>query len=61
MICVYAPTDETEEETKDEFYEHLENTYDSIPQHDVKIVIGDVKTNFMNTWRIHMIQYHNMM
>jgi len=30
LICVHAPTEETEEEVKDKFYEELEEVYDIV-------------------------------
>lgn len=41
VVCVYAPTEEKDEETKEEFYEQLELLMDGIPKADVKIVLGD--------------------
>jgi len=42
LICVHAPTEETEEEVKDRFYEELENVYDGADCHDVKMILGDM-------------------
>ena len=42
LICVHAPTEETEEEVKDRFYEELENVYDGAAGHDVKMILGDM-------------------
>jgi len=43
VICTYAPTENSHEETKDTFYEQLEHTYDSIPRYYTKIIIvGDL-------------------
>ena len=41
LICVHAPTNEKDEDTKNDFYAKLEDTYDRCPSHDVKIVLGD--------------------
>ncbi|XP_078682172.1 uncharacterized protein LOC144916725 [Branchiostoma floridae x Branchiostoma belcheri] len=43
IVQVYAPTDDAEESIKDQFYELLQDTFDSIPNHDVKILMGDFK------------------
>ena len=40
-ISVHAPHEKKEEIVKDEFYEQLEREYNSLPQNDVKIIIGD--------------------
>lgn len=42
FICGHAPTEETEDSKKDEFYGKLERMYDAAPRHDVKIILGDM-------------------
>ena len=41
MQC-YAPTNDAEEEAKDTFYLQLQKALDSVPSHDVLLVIGDL-------------------
>jgi exonuclease III len=41
FISIHAPTEEKEEDIKDQFYERLERTYDEIPRNDIKIILGD--------------------
>lgn len=41
MINIYAPTEETESNEKDEFYHKLERVLDALPSNDVKIILGD--------------------
>ena len=41
LICAHAPTEDKDDDTKDIFYELLEDTYDRCPGHDIKIVLGD--------------------
>ena len=41
LINMHAPTNDSEEEAKDMFYELLERAYDACPNHDVKLVMGD--------------------
>ena len=41
LISAHAPTEEKSEEVKEIFYNQLENIFDSIPRHDMKIVLGD--------------------
>ncbi|XP_023312234.1 craniofacial development protein 2-like [Anoplophora glabripennis] len=41
IINVHCPTEEKEEEEKEEFYERIEGVYNKIPRYDVKMVIGD--------------------
>ena len=42
IIACYAPTEEAEEEEKDELYEQLEEEIRTTPRHDVLMVIGDL-------------------
>jgi exonuclease III len=41
LINIHAPTNDSEEEAKDQFYEQLERAYAACPSHDVKFVMGD--------------------
>ena len=41
-IQVYAPTEDADEAEKDKFYDQLQNTIDDIPNHDIKLLIGDI-------------------
>ena len=41
IINVYAPTEDTDEETKDEFYDKLEETINEIQSQNVLLVVGD--------------------
>jgi hypothetical protein len=41
LINIHAPTNDSEEEAKDKFYEQLEQAYAAWPSHDVKLVMGD--------------------
>ena len=42
VIVCYAPTNESPEEIKDEFYAELQNVIDEIPERDMKIVVSDM-------------------
>jgi len=41
IINGYAPTEDKNETTKDEFYERLNMIYDQLPKSNVKILLGD--------------------
>ena len=41
IVQIYAPTNEADEDTKEEFYEILQRTLDDIPKHDMVVVMGD--------------------
>ena len=42
VIQVYAPTNDVEDDSKEEFYEQLQREVEAIPRHDVLIVMGDL-------------------
>ncbi|CAH1721690.1 unnamed protein product [Aphis gossypii] len=42
IICAYAPTESGNKEVKDAFYEELEQVYDTIPSHCIKVLLGDM-------------------
>jgi exonuclease III len=42
LINIHAPTNDSEEEAKDQFYEQLERAYAACPSHDVKLVNAKV-------------------
>lgn len=41
ILNIHAPTEEKEEEVKNEFYEEMDRIIDKIPKRDVIIVVGD--------------------
>ena len=41
VIQIYAPTNEADDEVKDDFYEHLQQIVDKVLRHDMLLVIGD--------------------
>ena len=42
LINAHAPTNESTEEIKEEFYEKLSKAYSNCPRHDIKIILGDM-------------------
>jgi exonuclease III len=42
IIFVHAPTEEKDETIKNSFYDRLDRTYQKMPKHDIKIIIGDM-------------------
>jgi hypothetical protein len=44
LINIHAPTNDSEEEAKDQFYDQLEPGYAVCPSFDVKLVIGHANT-----------------
>ena len=42
IIQCYAPTNEAEDEVKDEWYEQLNHVVSKVPRHDLLLVIGDL-------------------
>lgn len=41
MIQCYAPTNDSEDEVKDQFYHRLQSVIDNFPERGVTILIGD--------------------
>jgi hypothetical protein len=41
LINLHAPTNDSEDEAKDQFYEQLDRAYATCPSHDVKLVTRD--------------------
>ena len=41
VIQIYAPTEPSSDNEKDEFYNQLQQTIDNIPRYDIKLLIGD--------------------
>ena len=42
VIQVYAPTKESRDDEKDDFYDQLQATFDTCNRHDVVIIMGDL-------------------
>ena len=42
VIVCYAPTEDGEEENKDQFFDQLETAIRTTPQHDMRSVAGDL-------------------
>jgi len=40
---VHAPSEEKSDDSKDSFYEELEQVFDHFPKYQMKIVLGDFK------------------
>jgi hypothetical protein len=45
IFFLSAPTNDSDEEVKDQFYEQLKRAYAACPSHDVKLVMGDANAN----------------
>ena len=41
VIQIYSPTNEAEEDDKASFYDQLQKEFDTVPNYDMVIVIGD--------------------
>uniref|UniRef100_A0A915J2K9 Craniofacial development protein 2-like n=1 Tax=Romanomermis culicivorax TaxID=13658 RepID=A0A915J2K9_ROMCU len=42
VVQVYAPMDSSEDTVKNDFYDQLQDVFDDIPNHNLKILIGDL-------------------
>ena len=41
VLNVHAPSEEKSDESKDSFYEELEQVFDYLPKYHMKILLGD--------------------
>ncbi|XP_015370155.1 PREDICTED: craniofacial development protein 2-like [Diuraphis noxia] len=48
LICVYAPTETGSNDEKEMFFEELERLYDKLPNHCIKIFLGDFNAQVGN-------------
>ena len=44
VLNVYAQSEEKSNDSKDSFYEELEQVFDNFPKYDMKILLGDFNT-----------------
>ena len=42
LLRVYVPTNDAEEEVKDEFFEKLQTMVEETPRHDMLVITGDM-------------------
>jgi hypothetical protein len=42
LINIYAPTEDKEEDIKEQFYEELQRVQDRVPKYDLTIILGDM-------------------
>lgn len=62
VIVAYAPTEDAEETVKTSFYQQLSDTYDELPGHDIKLVVGDFNARVTSdhTTRSGVIGKHSL-
>jgi len=51
IICCYWPTEDKQDEKKEEFLEELERAYDNIPRHYIKALLGDFNSKREITYK----------
>ena len=51
VLNVHAQSEEKNDESKDSFYEKLEQVFDHFPKYHVKMLLGDFNLNLL-MWRI---------
>ena len=62
VVVSYAPTEEAEEEKKDDFYDQLQTAIEDVPTHDMLLIIGDLnaRTGNINTGRERVMGKHGL-
>ena len=60
IVVAYAPTENANDEDKDQFYEALQTTVEGIPKHDVLLLMGDMnaRVGSNNKDRERVMGYH---
>ena len=48
VVQVYTPIEDAEETTKDVFFDHIQDTVNEIPSHDVKLLISYMNAHIEN-------------
>ena len=46
VINVYAPSEDKSDDSKDSFYEELEQVFDHFPRYHMKILLGDFNRDY---------------
>ena len=41
VVVAYAPTEDADDNAKNDFYQQLSDTFDELPGHDIKLLLGD--------------------
>jgi exonuclease III len=47
LICVHAPTEDSDNTVKEQFFEDLQRIEDRIPKHDATILLGDMNATLV--------------
>ena len=48
IVPVYTPTEDTDDGRKGAFYDQLQDTFEDIPSHDLKILVGNLNAQIDN-------------
>jgi len=49
LLNVHAPSEEKSDDSKDSFYEELEQVFDHLPKYCMKILLGDFNAKYFQT------------
>ncbi len=62
VVVAYAPTEDADDGVKDDFYQQLSDTFDDLPGHDIKLLLGDLNARVTsdNTMWPGVISKHSL-
>ncbi|PVD27369.1 hypothetical protein C0Q70_12526 [Pomacea canaliculata] len=60
VLACYAPTNDSEAEDKDAFYDQLQAASESVPAHDMLLIIGDLNARWEVTTPAGSMSWANM-
>jgi hypothetical protein len=62
VVVAYAPTEDANDGVKDDFYQQLSDTFDELPGHDIKLLLGDLNARVTsdNTMWPGVISKHSL-
>jgi hypothetical protein len=60
LINIHAPTEDKEEDIKEQFYEELQTVQDRVPKHDLTIILGNMNAKLGKEKAFSQVVGHNI-